>query len=174
METLKAKDIYGGKGFASYTLRDELKEKGIADDDLVVNFAFTDYGGDFFDKVCCEYFKKNYKDNFISEKTAYFGKNGILFGDIAKRFIEETEDYLLGFEDIEDFYMEMESKEFDSFVEYVLTDSLRGYSFNKEDVENWLHENKEGYYSITTQGIDFCESDLLDEMEKADLIEKED
>jgi hypothetical protein len=50
---------------------------------------------------------------------------------------------------------------------------LNGYKFDKDTVVNWLHENKYGYYSVLTTGVDFSETELINEMEDAGIIEKE-
>jgi hypothetical protein len=44
--------------FASDELIDSLKSK-MKEGDFIINFAFTDYGGTFFDKVMIQYFTEN-------------------------------------------------------------------------------------------------------------------
>jgi hypothetical protein len=48
------------------------------------------------------------------------------------------------------------------------------YVFDRDEVMNWLMENRGGYYSMTTQGLDFSYSDLEDELVNEGLISKED
>jgi len=59
-----AKLEYVDDAFASDELKSELQEKlGISSNDLgdnvVISFAYTDYGGDFLDKVAIRYFQEN-------------------------------------------------------------------------------------------------------------------
>jgi antirestriction protein len=159
--------------FASDDLREELKSKMKEGDDIVA-FAYTDYGGDFFDKVAIEYFEKNYPDNIVVERTAYSGKNAIVFGEPAKEFIEASENYILGYEDIESFYYEMqyeqETEDYERFLKDLET--YEGYKVS-ENALDWLLENKSGYYTMTTQGLDFSSTDLEKELLEEGLIEKE-
>lgn len=94
--------------YASSDLLEQLNAK-IKEGDLIVNFAFTDYGGSFFDKVFIEYFLKFHPENIVSENTNWYGKNAFIFGEIVKEFIEESENYPLGFESTEEFFYEMEN-----------------------------------------------------------------
>jgi hypothetical protein len=107
MEKLTYSQIVTGQGYLSQELRDSIPKNS----EHYVNFAYTDYGGDFFDKVCIEYFKENYPDNIVYEETCYYGQNAVIYGKVASDFLKETESYLLGFENIEEFFSELESKE---------------------------------------------------------------
>ena len=110
MEKLTFKDFKAGKGFWADREEDviTLEAQGLKDNDIIINFAYTDYGGDFVDNVCIEYFIEEARQdktlNFNWHKTAYYGKNGILWGDIAVKFWEACQNYLLGYDGIEDFY----------------------------------------------------------------------
>jgi hypothetical protein len=164
--------------YASESLRDEFREKSniknenIADN-YVIAFAYTDYGGDFFDKVAIAYFEENYPNNIVVENSGYGGQNALVWGKPAEEFIEQTEDYPLGFEDIESYYYEKQNEaEYESF-EYYLEDLSRDYTFDKSEVLDWLMENRSGYYNMTTQGLDFSYEDLTDKLESEGLIEKE-
>jgi hypothetical protein len=164
--------------YASESLRDEFTEKSniknenIADN-YVIAFAYTDYGGDFFDKVAIAYFEENYPNNIVVENSGYGGQNALVWGKPAEEFIEQTEDYPLGFEDIESYYYEKQNEaEYESF-EYYLEDLSRDYTFDKSEVLDWLMENRSGYYNMTTQGLDFSYEDLTDKLESEGLIEKE-
>ena len=66
--------------YASEDLLNELKEK-IKENDTIINFAYTDYGGDFFDKVCIKYFSEKYPNNIVKENTSYYGENAFIFGE---------------------------------------------------------------------------------------------
>jgi len=176
MEKLTRLNVQCGKGFFSYGSREDLLEnvKGI-DTDPMINFAYTDYGGDVFEITCINFFSEKYPDNIMVEDTSYYGKNAMVYNTpnnptLVQDFLEATDNYLLGFENIEETFQDVEDKFFDEFVNYVLTDSLRGYAFDKEKVSNWLYEEKSGYYNTTTQGIDFNESELIKELRKTGLI----
>jgi hypothetical protein len=171
---------YVDDAFASDELKEKLMDKlGIETnslgDNVVISFAYTDYGGDFLDKVAIIYFQENYPENTLVENAGYGGQNAYVFGEPAQEWIDSTDDYPLGFEDIESFYYDMVSEaEYESF-EYFLDDLERDdYVFDKDEVMDWLMENKGGYYSMTTQGLDFSYSDLTDELVDEGLISKED
>lgn len=172
MEKMTFKEFKNGAGFASYELREDEKLQGLKDSDIVVNFAYTDYGGDFFDRVCIEYFNEKHPESFIYENTSWFGKNGILLGDVAREFMEETENYLLGFNDIENYYLNMEHEAEISGFEWFVNDANINES---EDCIQWLSENKGGHFSVLSSGdIDYCYSDLLDEVLAAGFTVSED
>ena len=157
-------------GFGSNELKEELKSK-IKENDMYINFAYTDYGGDFFDKVCIEYFIKEYPQNIIWENTVYSGKNAYVFGDIVKEFWEKQENYLLGFENLEDFYYNMEREVTENDFNYFIDEELKDkFLYNRDEVLEYLLTEKSGYYSITTQGLDFSWSDLTEELLKENLI----
>lgn len=63
-------------------------------------------------------------------------------------------------------FAEQERKDF----EFFLNDIKDNYVFNMEDALEYLIEEKSGYYSITTQGIDFSYDSLEKELLKADII----
>ena len=146
--------------FASYELQDELRTKlGIdknayrLDDNVVISFAYTDYGGDFLDKVAIRYFEENYPENTLVENTIYGGQNAYVCGEPAQEWIDSTDDYPLGFENIEDLYYEMQNEaEYESFDMFLDDLERDDYVFDKDEVMEWLMENKGGYYSMTTQG----------------------
>lgn len=50
---------------ASKSLVQEAQEKH---SDIYLNFAYTDYGGSFLDKVIISYFKEYYPGNIVHEK----------------------------------------------------------------------------------------------------------
>lgn len=157
MKELSKTAIKNGDGFASSNLREDLLK---IESDIFINFSYTDYGGDFFDRVCCKYFSENYPKNFISKSTSWFGENGYLFGDVAKQFLEDSENYLLGFEDLEDFYYsELNLAEVESFQNFL--EDIKADYIIKDTALDYLITEKSGYYSILSSGcLDFCYSDL--------------
>jgi hypothetical protein len=165
--------------YASEEMANKLREKlGIKTDSLgdnyVISFAYTDYGGDFLDKVAISYFSENYPENTIKENSGWGGENAFVFGEPAKEWIEQTQDYALGFEDFEDFYYEKQNEQEGEDFNYFLDDIVSEYTFDREVVIDWLMENKSGYYGITTQGLDFSWTDLTEELVNEGLIEKTD
>lgn len=92
--------------YASESLVLKAKEKN---SNFYLNFAYTDYGGTFFDKVVIAYFKKSHPESIVYEKTFWDGENAFIFGDLAKNFAREYSCYLLGFEEIEDLYYSMKA-----------------------------------------------------------------
>jgi hypothetical protein len=151
-------------------LKDELKSK-MKEGDEIVAFGYTDYGGSFGDKVAIEYFKENHPKNIVFENSAYNGQNGIVFGEVAKDFLEQTEDYPLGYEDMESFYYEMQNAQEEKDFEYFLSDIKDKYTVKKDAID-WLLENKSGYYSIQPDGLDFSYSELENELEEEGLIKR--
>jgi len=151
-------------------------EKNCIESGNYLNFAYTDYGGEFLDIVFIDYFSKHYPENIVVEDTCYFGRNAIVFNteknpNLIDRYINETEGYLLGFEGVEDFHTKKEYEAFLEFVEFFIEDELTGeYSFDETKVKNWLHEEKYGCFGITTQGIDYNASELIKDLINADLI----
>jgi hypothetical protein len=139
--------------------------------DEIVAFGYTDYGGSFGDKVAIEYFKENHPKNIVFEGAAYNGQNGIVFGEVAKEFLEETKDYPLGYEDMESFYYQMQNAQEEKDFKLFLSDIKNKYTIKKEALD-WLLENKSGYYSIEPNGIDFSYSELENELEKEGLIKR--
>jgi hypothetical protein len=164
--------------FASEELLAKFRKKsGIKDTQLtkpnVIAFAYTDYGGDFMDKVAIEYFLENYPKNIVVENSGYNGKNAIVWGKVAMDWVEATEDYAFGYEDFESFYYDKVYKEEEqAFSEYLYELQRDGYKLDYDEVLQWLLENKGGYFSITTQGLDFYDGDLTKELLAEGLIEK--
>lgn len=52
--------------------------------DIYLNFAYTDYGGSFLDKVVISYFKKYYPENIVYERTSWNGENAFILGNLQK------------------------------------------------------------------------------------------
>lgn len=172
MKTINLKDRRSY--FASDELIEQLtKHPNYEENGIILNFAFTDYGGDFFDKIVIEHFEKEHPENIASENTYYFGKNAFIFGDVAKDFLEESENYILGFENIEDYYFNRQNEEEEQGFKRFIEDNKKYNSIKfKKNTLDFLMETRSGYYSITTQGVDFCESELLNYCYENNLIIK--
>lgn len=146
--------------YASNDLIEQLEAK-VNNRDTIINFAYTDYGGTFFDKVCIAYFTENHPNNIVSEPAAYYGQNAFIFGDIAAEFLKETDRYPLGFETIEEYFYEKEREERDKGMAYFIS-SLNSNKYEvTEDIPDEFIEYIESYCNILTSGLDYCESDMI-------------
>lgn len=171
MQKYTVKELKTGKCFASYYLKEDKRIEKLKDDDIIINFAYTDYGGDFFDKACIAYFKEKYPDNIIIENTVCNGENAILYGNkLVNDFLENIEDYLLGFENMEEFYSMMEYEQYENDFSYFLDDIKNDYLFNYDNVFEYLMHNKLGYYHVYPNMIDFSWDDLISELKENNLI----
>lgn len=163
--------------FASEDLIDRLKEKlKLKSDDLknqdVIAFAYTNYGGSIIDKYAIEYFLENYPKNIVVEDTSYSGKNAFVFGKPAKDWMEQTEDYILGYEDFESFYYEKENEDFMEGINFFIQDLKRNYIFNEEEVRDSLEEKFSGYFNVETSGLDYMEETMIDYLKEEGLIKE--
>lgn len=158
--------------YASDALLEELKEK-MKPLDLVYTFSYTDYGGDFMDKVFIAYFSEKFPESIVKENTSYFGENAFLFGEVAAEFIEASENYPLGFRDIEEYYLLKQSEQETEDFQRFLADIEKYHDYKvSPDALDYLTEHKGGYYNITTQGVDYSERDLIKFCEAAGIISK--
>ena len=168
----QAVERYGRKGYASNSLREELVQRAESASAFpVVNLAYTDYGGDFFDIVVMDYFLERHPENIVAEPTSYSGRNAFLFGEVAGRFAEETEKYLLGFDDLEEYCAERELDEYDKAFDAFIKDELDGkYEFERKAVLEHLREMYEMNCVITTQGVDYSTREWFEELTREGLI----
>ena len=176
-----AKVQFLSEEYASEDLIDELKSKlktrksnikdNVEDNDVIA-FAYTDYGGSTIDKYAIEYFLENHPNNIVVESQSYNGKNAFVFGKPAKEWMEETEDYPLGFEDFESYYYDKENEDFAEGIDYFITDLKRDYSFDEDEVRDSLLEQFSGYFSVTTSGLDYSEDRMIDYLKENELIEE--
>jgi antirestriction protein len=164
--------------FASEDLIDELKEKlNLKSEDVknqdVIAFAYTNYGGSIIDKYAIEYFLENYPRNIVVEETSYNGKNAFVFGKPAKEWMEQSDDYILGFDDFESYYYEKENEDFIQGINYFIQDLKRNYTFNEEEVKDSLEEEFTGYFNVYPDGLDYNEQIMIDYLNKEGLIKEE-
>lgn len=89
--------------YASFGLLERAKE---VCPNVFVNLAYTAYGGTFFDNCLIQYFKEFHPESIIFESTSWNGENAFVFGEMAQKLIDETKDYILGFENFEDYFMD--------------------------------------------------------------------
>ncbi len=167
---------YGGGGKISSsdegTGSQDLKEKAQAKIDkglTVIHFGYTDYGGTFGDRVAIAYFKKHHPKNILWENSGYNGENAFVFGKVADEYLEETAKYPLGYEDIEDFYYEMQNKQEEKDYKDFVKDLKRTYKVSPNTL-SWLMENKSGYYNLEPNMLDFSSEDLTNELVEEGLI----
>lgn len=146
--------------YASESLLAKAKEK---ESDFYINCAYTDYGGTFFDNVVIQYFKENYPNSILFEHTSWNGENAFIFGDIAKKFFAESEGYLLGFEGIEDFYINMENTFLEKTFEYIYETFEEKLTISKKEFKSILIEAKECgelNFNIEATFVDYNEKDI--------------
>lgn len=166
-----------GEYFGSDDLVEELKSK-MKEGDTVVNFAYTDYGGDFMDRVAVKYFEEAHPESIVVEDTMYFGKNAFLFGDVAKDFVEASRNYLLGYEDLEDFYYQEENNAYREFFNDFLNDHEAKYDFpkGKDAAHDSLMEEYGGYWGVESSGTPDHDWKLLEKslIDKGLMVTKSD
>ena len=150
MESFTLKEFEAGKGFW-YDREDlikELKAQGLKDTDIIVNFAYTDYGGHFIDNVFIQYFEENKSITFAVQETVYYGKNAILWGKEAQEVKAQSENYPLGYENIEDFYYQKENEAIDKGI----IDFLGDFKLENGEVLT-DEENKAVFYFLSQEGL---------------------
>lgn len=156
----QACDLNDGYTFyASSYLINDLKAV-MKEGDTIVNLAYTDYGGDFIQKVAIEYLIKNHPANIVVEPTSWNGKNCFIFGNVAEDWIESNKYYPLGFEDIESFYYEMEANEKRDGYTYFLNQYANDETVSMlEDGVSKLCELRESD-QVLTSGLDYSNAEL--------------
>lgn len=138
---------------ASESLVQEAKDKH---SDIYLNFAYSNYGGSFLDKVIISYLKEYYPENIVHERTSWNGENAFIFGEPAKELYNLMKvDNVLGFDDLEDYYTEMEYNMITEEAQQYIEDN--GLSNELYDiVREWLVDNG----SIEPNFVDYSEIDL--------------
>lgn len=144
---------------ASESLVQEAKDKH---SDIYLNFAYTDYGGSFLDKVIISYFKEYYQENIVHEKTSWNGENAFIFGEPAKELYELIiAGNILDFYYLGQYYTETEYNIIaDTAQQYINDNGLDNELY--DIVCDWLSENSypEPNY------LDYSENDLNDFLQK--------
>jgi hypothetical protein len=170
MESLTLKSFKEGKGFWADREEDikELEAQGLTDDSIIINFAYTDYGGHFIDRVAIEFFKN--EKCFRAYDTVYYGQNAILWGDVAKAFKEQSQNYPLGYAGLEDFYYQKEYEAQATTADELLEDykNEEGEPLTakaKQDCFGRLIDILSGYSIMSSGCIDFCESEVIEKLE---------
>lgn len=144
---------------ASESLVQEAKSKH---SDIYLNFAYTSYGGSFLDKVIISYFKENYPENIVYERTSWNGENAFIFGEPAKELYELIiAGNILDFYYLGQYYTETKYNIIaDTAQQYINDNGLDNELY--DIVCDWLSENSypEPNY------LDYSENDLNDFLQK--------
>lgn len=143
----------------SESLVQEVKDKH---SDIYLNFAYTDYGGSFLDKVIISYFKEYYQENIVHEKTSWNGENAFIFGEPAKELYELIiAGNILDFYYLGQYYTETKYNIIaDTAQQYINDNGLDNELY--DIVCDWLSENS---YSEPNY-LDYSENDLNDFLQK--------
>lgn len=148
---------------ASESLKNELNEVYNGSD--IINIAYTDYGGTFVGKILIEYVSSQFPNSIIKESTSWSGENAFIFGEIANEIIKND---IFCFYDFNDFYSEKKYEaEKNAFLDFV---NSNGDIKDKDGAFDYLVDNYSGWFSVETTGLDFCESNLIQELETAGFI----
>lgn len=144
---------------ASESLVQEAKEKH---SNIYLNFSYTNYGGSFLDKVIISYFKEYYPENIVHEKTSWNGENAFVFGKPAKELYNLMKvDNVLGFDDLEDYYTEMEYNMITEEAQQYIDDN--GISNDLLDIVcEWMINNSH----VEPNFVDYSEVELNDFLQK--------
>lgn len=130
--------------------------------DIYLNFAYTNYGVSFLDKVIISYFKENYPENIVNEITSWNGENAFVFGEPAKELYELIiAGNILDFDYLGEYYTEMEYNMITAEAQQYIDDNGLGNELY-DIVCDWLSENSypEPNY------LDYSENDLNDFLQK--------
>lgn len=144
---------------ASKSLVQEAKSKH---SDIYLNFAYTNYGGSFLDKVVISYFKKYYPENIVHEKTSWSGENAFIFGEPAKELYDFIKTgYILGFDCLEQYYTEMQYNMITEEAQRYINDNGLGNELY-DIVYEWLVNNSR----MEPTFVDYSEVELNDFLQK--------
>lgn len=130
--------------------------------DIYLNFAYTNYGGSFLDKVIISYFKENYPENIVYEKTSWEGENAFIFGEPAKELYDFIKNgYILGFDCLEQYYTEMEYNMITEEAQRYINDNGLGNELH-DIVCEWLIDNSR----VEPNFVDYSEVELNEYLQK--------
>lgn len=130
--------------------------------DIYLNFAYTDYGGSFLDKVIISYFKEYYPKNIVHERTSWNGENAFIFGEPAKELYDFIKNgYILGFDCLEQYYTEMEYNMITEEAQRYINDNGLGNELH-DIVCEWLIDNSR----VEPNFVDYSEVELNEYLQK--------
>lgn len=150
---------------ASESLLQEAKDKH---SDIYLNFAYTNYGGSFLDKVIISYFKEYYQENIVHEKTSWNGENAFIFGEPAKELYELIiAGNILDFYYLGQYHTEMEYNMITAEAQQYINDN--GLSNEQLDIVcEWLVDNSR----MESNFVDYSEIDLNEFLQKNGYLEQ--
>lgn len=147
---------------ASESLVQEAKDKH---SDIYLNFAYSNYGGSFLDKVIISYFKENFPENIVHERTSWNGENAFIFGEPAKELYDFIKNgYILGFDCLDQYYTEMEYNMITEEAQRYINDNRLGNELY-DIVYEWLIENS----YIEPNFLDYSEINLNEYLQKTGI-----
>lgn len=130
--------------------------------DIYLNFAYTSYGGLFLDKVIISYFKENYPENIVYERTSWKGENAFVFGEPAKKLYELIiAGNILDFYYLGEYYTEMEYNMITAEAQQYIDDNGLGNELY-DIVLGWLIDNSR----VEPNFVDYSEVELNDFLQK--------
>lgn len=130
--------------------------------DIYLNFAYTSYGGLFLDKVIISYFKENYPENIVYERTSWKGENAFVFGEPAKKLYELIiAGNILDFYYLGEYYTEMEYNMITAEAQQYIDDNGLGNELY-DIVLGWLIDNSR----VGPNFVDYSEVELNDFLQK--------
>jgi len=121
----------------------------------IIYFGYSDYGGDIFEKLCCQSVcakvdkQEIDPDTVLHENTAYSGEQMLVLGELADKIAEANNDPYriadaIGF-DLDEDLTKLEYKYITNAVDYMVTEFQNdGLEVTEEDREfmfEWLEQN---------------------------------
>lgn len=141
--------------YASEQLVNELT--ALNPNEVVINLAYTDYGGTIIDKLLISYLLEEGSKDIIVEQTSWNGQNAFVYGKTAQEIFDcITNGYVLGFDNLEEYYYDKENEAIYEAINELEID---------EDKRDLAFDYLSGNSSLETFGLDFCKSELFDFME---------
>jgi len=138
----------------------------------VIIVEYGDYSDIYYEAVF-KYLKENYPNNTIICFGTLFFFNSKEYPEILDEFLQETEDYPLGF-GMDDFYSNLEfERVWESLEDFYKT--LKEYKHTtfrvgKEEFMRKVYDLAGGYYAVYVFGMDYSEDELIERCRKEGLI----
>lgn len=153
------KTIININGVESYYASEQLVNEltALNTDGVVINLAYTDYGGSILDKLLISYLLEEGSKDIIVEQTPWNGQNAFVFGETAEE-LEAciTPGYVFDFDNLTEYFFDKKNEAINEVINRLQIDE-----YKRELAYEYLSENS----SLETFGLDFCESKLFDFIE---------
>lgn len=158
--------------YLSYaTLSDGLNNEDLINNALnhhVIAFGYSDYGGDIFDKICCNAIKNlEIENSFLYEITSYNGAQALIFGELADKISKANyEPYGVGDAlkiDLDEEMSNIETEYINEAIDYMKSFLKDEYTLTDEDDEwlhNWLINNGSADATYWDYSASKCEEDF--------------